>query len=141
MARPSAMKNRFTTMVSLEREDYEAFEKLVGQGNISKELRAYIKERVDLEKNEQALSSELVVDPLNLSILTQRTNQGAYNPSITSRQSTLFEAFALRDKRDEISKFINTVNDTGTLNQLEQNAKCMLKVAETRRQRLVYLKL
>lgn len=122
-------------MVSLEREDYEAFEKLVGQGNISKELRAYIKERVDLEKNEQAT---LEADPLNLSNLTQRTRQGVETHHGTNtRQSTLFETFASRDRRDEISRFINSVGDTGMLNIIESNCKAMLRVSETRRQRLV----
>lgn len=132
MARPSNMRSRFTTMVSLERDDYEAFEKIVGQGNISKELRAYIKERVDLEKNEQASQ----VDPLKLSNLTQRT-QGLLNQGTHYRQSTLFETFASRDRRDEIVKYIQSVKDTSTLNQIEQNAKCMLRVSETHRQKLV----
>ena len=120
-------------MVSLERDDYEAFEKIVGQGNISKELRAYIKERVDLEKNEQALE----VDPLRLSNLTQRNKTEAHDESKLYRQSTLFETFASRDRRDEIVKYIQSVKDTSTLNQIEQNAKCMLRVSETHRQKLV----
>lgn len=132
MARPSDLKDRFTTMVSLEREDYDAFEEFVGKGNVSKELRAMIKDRVAQEKNEKAP----LADPLGLSALTQSNLHTYVSKDKNSRQSTLFETFAVKDRRDEIVRFVKAVNDVQTLNQLEQNCKCMLKVSETHRQKI-----
>jgi len=113
-------------------DTFQQFKKMVGDQNVSRELRAMIKDRVSLQKNEQALE----VDPLRLSTLTQRT-QGLLNQGTSYRQSTLFETFASRDRRDEIVRYIKSVKDTTTLNQIEQNAKCMLRVSETHRQKLV----
>jgi len=113
-------------------DTFQQFKKMVGDQNVSRELRAMIKDRVSLQKNEQALE----VDPLRLSNLTQRT-QGLLNQGTSYRQSTLFETFASRDRRDEIVRYIKSVKDTTTLNQIEQNAKCMLRVSETHRQKLV----
>ena len=125
MARPSELKQRFTTNVNFEASDYQAFETMVGKGNVSKEIRAFIKERVELQKNEQAS----MIDPLGLSTLTQSRDNH-------TRQSTLFETFAVKDRRDEIVRFVKEVKDVQTLNQLEQNCKCMLKVSETHRQKI-----
>lgn len=91
--------------------------------NLSAEVNAMLKEKVELQKNEQALR----IDPLNLLSRTE-----AHDVRV-SRQSTLFETFAARDKRDEISAYVKTINDIPTLNTLEKNAKCMLGVAKTRR--------
>ena len=102
--------------------------------NLSAEVNAMLKEKAELQKNEQAI----MIDPLRLSNLTQSTPRTAC--SNNTRQSTLFETFASRDRRDEIVKYIQSVKDTSTLNQIEQNAKCMLKVSETHRQRLVISK-
>ena len=117
-------------------DTFQEFKKMVGDQNVSRELRAMIKDRVSLQKNEQASHSEQLVDPLNLSNLTQ---SGASDTLMcnNTRQSTLFETFASRDRRNEIVQYIQSVKDTGVLNRIEQNAKCMLKVSETHRQRLV----
>ena len=117
-------------------DTFQEFKKMVGDQNVSRELRAMIKDRVSLQKNEQASQSEQLVDPLNLSNLTQ---SGASDTLMcnNTRQSTLFETFASRDRRNEIVQYIQSVKDTGVLNRIEQNAKCMLKVSETHRQRLV----
>lgn len=110
---------------------FQEFKKMVGDQNVSRELRAMIKDRVSLQKNEQARE----VDPLGLhSNLTQRGGRPLSN---NTRQSTLFETFASRDRRDEIVQYIQSVRDTVTLNRIEQNAKCMLRVSETHRQKLV----
>ncbi len=113
-------------------DTFQEFKKIVGDQNVSRELRAMIKDRVSLQKNEQASQ----VDPLRLSNLTQ---SGASDTLMcnNTRQSTLFETFASRDRRDEIVQYIQSVKDTGVLNRIEQNAKCMLKVSETHRQKLV----
>jgi len=116
-------------------DTFQEFKKMVGDQNVSRELRAMIKDRVALQKNEQAHDGERI-DPLRLSNLTQST-QGPVNRGTHYRQSTLFETFASRDRRDEIVKYIQSVKDTSTLNQIEQNAKCMLRVSETHRQKLV----
>ena len=103
--------------------------------NLSAECNAMLKEKVELQKNEQAYT---IVDPLGLSRnLTQsdksplRQRDGDHY-----RQSTLFETFASRDRRDEISRWVKSVNDTTTLNTIETNCKAMLGVAKTRRERI-----
>lgn len=143
MVRPSELKHRFTTNVTFESEDYEQFEKLVGKGNVSKELRAFIKDRVTQQKNEQAHNGEHVIDPLGLSSLTQKhlLTYISKTEDKGSRQSTLFETFASRDRRDEIHRFVHSVNETAVLNQIETNCKAMLGVTKTRRERLVYSRL
>ena len=112
---------------------YQSFKEMVGDQNVSKELRAMIKDRVAQEKNEQAL--ERTVDPLGLSALTQSRDKN-------SRQSTLFETFAYRDRRDEINRYVKSIKDIPTLNTLVTNASCMLGVAKTHRDLIrVYPKL
>ena len=135
MVRPSELKHRFTTNVTFESEDYEQFEKLVGKGNVSKELRAFIKDRVTQQKNEQAHNGEHVIDPLGLSSLTQKhlLTYISKTEDKGSRQSTLFETFASRDRRNEINSYVKSIKDIPTLNTLVQNASCMLGVAKTHR--------
>lgn len=111
---------------------YQSFKEMVGDQNVSKELRAMIKDRVAQEKNEQAL--ERTIDPLGLSNLTQSRDNH-------TRQSTLFETFASRDRRDEIHKFVHSVKETAMLNTIETNCKAMLGVAKVRREKLVYSRL
>jgi hypothetical protein len=91
--------------------------------NLSAECNAMLKEKYELQKNEQAL------DPLNI------RNVGAANlvlPSNT-RQTSLFEAFAEKDHRDAIVKYVQSIQDTLILNKIEKNAKCMLKVSQVHR--------
>lgn len=121
------------TVVSFvaDSESLKTFKDMVGDQNFSKEIRAMIKDRVKLEKNEQALPK---VDPLNLA----RDTTNPLMKSTDYRQSTLFETFARKDKRDEICSYIQSVKDPRALNQLEQNARCMLAVSQVRRKKLVY---
>lgn len=40
------LKHRFTTNVIFEGDDYRAFEALVGKGNVSREIREWMRERL-----------------------------------------------------------------------------------------------
>lgn len=114
-----------TVSVVTDYEDFKAFKKLVGDQNVSKEIRAMIKDRVHLQKNEEPRC-----DPLGLN---------TYVSTHKSRQTSLFENIANHDKRNDIVNFIHSVKDTRILNQLEQNARCMLKVAEVQRKSIITL--
>lgn len=127
MARKAELKQRFNTMITLEYEDYQAFIKMIGEGNFSNEIRAFVKDRINLEKNEQAQA----VDPLNLTGCLKKP----YNNN--TRQSTLFESFAQNDHRDDIVKYIKSIKNTTQLNKIEQNCKCMLKVSEVHRRNII----
>lgn len=133
MARPTTIKTRFSTMISFDKIDYDEFEKLVGKGNVSKELRAFIKERVNLQKNEEAQR----YDPLGLcKSVTQSGQNEVPRLSVNTRQSTLFEAFATKDRRNEINKLIESIEDKALIDKIWINSKVLYNVADTKRKRL-----
>lgn len=110
---------------------FQDFKKLVGDQNASKEIRAMIKDRVNLQKNEQALA----VDPLNLGLVT-KSGKSALSTSENTRQCTLFETFATGDRRDEISKYVNSIRDKPTIDKVWTHSKVMYDIADRRRKEM-----
>lgn len=121
--------------VSLDFEYLEKFEEK-HKGELSSYINRMLKEETELAKNEQAHE----VDPLNLcrnSVGTSSSELGKVWPlSNNTRQSNLFESFATKDHRDQIVKFVQSIEDTTILNKIETNARCMLKVSETHRSKI-----
>lgn len=126
MGRPRTIDNRYSTMITFDKDELEAFEKLVGKGNVSNELRAFIKDRIRLEKNEQART----IDPLNLTGCLKKP----YNNN--TRQSKLFEDFATKDRRPDISKYVDSIKDKQTLDRVWLNSKVLYNVVDTKRKRM-----
>ena len=116
-----------TVSLIADYEDFKAFKKLVGDQNVSKEIRAMIRDRVNLQKNEQAQ----LVDPLRLQ------TYGGLDVCINKdRQSSLFETFVLKDSRDDMVKLVRSIPDIQTLNKLDSNLNCMVATSKTLRKEL-----
>ena len=60
MARPTELKIRVPKTLDFEYEDYKEFEEFVGKDNVSRELRAMIKNFLEIQKK-----GEAQLDPLN----------------------------------------------------------------------------
>ena len=56
--------------------------------------------------------------------------------SNNTRQSTLFEVFATKDKRDDIDKYVNSIHDKDRIDKIWLNSKVMYNIADTRRKKL-----
>jgi hypothetical protein len=108
--------------VSLDYEYLKEFEQH-SKGKLSETINAVLREEYEKQKNEQPQC-----DPLGLKFAVPKDK--------VSRQSSLFETFVTRDKRDEISKFVNQIPDIDKLNLLVANAQCMLSVSKTRRDKI-----
>lgn len=123
--------------VSLDYEYLKKYEETHGKGKISSLFSRVLQEEVELEKNTEAQR----YDPLGLcKSVTQSGQNEVPCLSVNTRQSTLFEVFGIKDRRDEIVKFVHSVRDPLLLNQIEANCKCMLKVSEVHRQKIIVRK-
>lgn len=126
MARPKNIERRIAINHSFDFDYYNEFEKLVGKGNVSDELRAYIKDRVDQSKKEEGL---MRTDPLNLRQSCEHTRDN------NTKQQTIFEFFPTKDMRNEVTQYIN--NHKGLISELEilrKNCKATADIIETRKQ-------
>ena len=122
--RPKNIDVRVPKTLSLDLDVYREFEKIVGAGNISDEIRAFMKDRVEQAKNEQGLK----INPLNLKSCspTQRSDN--------NKQANLFEHFDTIDMRNEIRLYINNIMDITQLETLRKNCNVVVSMVETRKE-------
>jgi len=112
MTRRSISEIRVNKMLSLDAESYRKFAELVGPGNVSEEIRAMIKER----------------------ILTPAEGINALEENHNKQPSYIFHDFDVKDKRDELTKYINLEPDMKKLNILFKN--CMAAATMINRRKL-----
>ena len=122
---------RVPVTLSLDLEYRDQYETTNGKGKLSELINAVLKEECEKQKNDEAL------DVLNLvphkvrndsSLITTRSNN--------TRQSTLFEVFATKDKRADINDYINSIEDKDRIDKIWLNSKVMYNIADTRRKKL-----
>lgn len=121
MARPSELRNRVLRSINFENDDYLEFEKYVGRDNVSKEIRALVKNFVVEQKKGEASS-----DPLNQVRLTT-TNSDL---SIDGTNITL-DIYLLSKK--DIVKYISAIDDVQKLAEIEDKANVCCKVARKKK--------
>lgn len=116
MGRPNEIKNRRTINVVVDGDDADIFIKEVGPNNFSKEIRAFIKDRVEQSKKEEGQLNhhKHIVDSLDLPIKLYPSKDELIN-CITN---------------EDCFKFIDNLNDTAEL-------AAILERANKRRLRLI----
>jgi len=112
MTRPVKVDDRRPKTLSLDSTYYKEFERIVGAGNVSEEIRAFIKERVEQEKG---------------------ANTGVTKNDM-AKPRYIFQDFEVRDKRDELAKYVNLETDMKKLNILFKN--CMAAASMINRRKL-----
>jgi hypothetical protein len=119
MARPAELKARVAKSINFENEDYLEFERFVGRDNVSKEIRALVKNFVEDQKKGEASS-----DPLNQ---VRLTNQGSSANNI----NTTLDIYLLSNK--DIVNYINNIEDIERLATIEARGKVFSNVARNRK--------
>jgi hypothetical protein len=96
---------------------------MVGNGHVSEELRAYVKDRVDQAKKEEGLKT----NPLNLKSCspTQRSDN--------NKQTTIFQFIDTQDKRPDLVKYIKLEPNMAKLNTLFGNCNTVVKMINKRK--------
>ena len=91
MVRPRKIKlgSRMTSTIVYDSDVYREFERLVGAGNVSEEIRAMMADRVEQSKKEEGL---LTPDPLNL-LLSSEIYYDNNRKAAISKQHNIFEYF------------------------------------------------
>lgn len=110
MARPLKLDDRRPKTLSLDSSVYKEFEKIVGPGYISEEIRAFMRERVEQEKN-----------------------GGEINQNMSNKNLGIFQEFDTKDKRDEIRRYIDMETDMTKLNILQKNCSTIVGMVNTRK--------
>ena len=123
MVRPKNIRNRASVNHVFDMDYYKEFTELVGSGNVSEELRAFIKDRVDQSKNEEGLTRT----PLNLPIVANHPK----NSNIT--QYTIFQDFDKKDCRDELVQMLNLDPDMHKLNIIYKNCNAAVGTINRRK--------
>jgi hypothetical protein len=111
MTRPIKVEDRRPKTLSLDSSYYKEFESIVGAGNVSEEIRAFIKERVDESKGVKNVAKH-----------------------DTSKPNYIFQDFETKDKRDELRKYIGLEPDMHKLNTLYRNCKTVVGMVDTRKE-------
>jgi hypothetical protein len=118
MARPAELKARVAKSINFENEDYLEFERFVGRDNVSKEIRALVKNFVEDQKKGEASS-----DPLNQ---VRLTNQGS-----SKIINTTLDIYLLSNK--DIINYISNIEDIERLATIEARGKVFSNVARNRK--------
>lgn len=105
--RPKNIRNRGTINHVFDLDEYTRFVEMVGVGNASEELRAFIKDRIE---GPQETTTE--------------------EPKSTT---TLFMHFDNKDVRNELVNFINKETDMNKLNILYKNCKTVVSMVDKRK--------
>ena len=106
--RPKNIDVRVPKTLSLDLDVYREFEKIVGAGNISDEIRAFMKDRISLRDN--------------------------YVPKQDKpKPNYIFQDFETKDKRDELRTYIEQEPDMKKLNTLYLNCNSIVGMVERRR--------
>jgi hypothetical protein len=121
MGRPSELKNRVPRNVNFENDDYLEFERIVGRDNVSKEIRAFIKNFVEEQKKGEASS-----DPLNQVRLQQQSSTKSYD-----NINTTLDIYLLSKK--DIVNYISQIDDVERLATIEDRGNVFCKVARNRK--------
>lgn len=106
--RPKIMNERIAMNVMFDSKELREFEEIVGKGNISKEIRAMIKDHLETRKKEEGQQSDL----LNLPNINN-------NPELVSYITNyLFERLSKVEL--DVLLLINNTNDTMDLVKISE---------------------
>ena len=106
--RPKNIDVRVPKTLSLDLDVYREFEKIVGAGNISDEIRAFMKDRISLRDNNVPKQDK-------------------------PKPNYIFQDFETKDKRDELRTYIEQEPDMKKLNTLYLNCNSIVGMVERRR--------
>lgn len=98
-----------------EGEEYREFKALVGENNVSKELRAMIHNFIEQQKNGKALE-----DPINLQSIKQSLND----------MNHINDIYVCSSRQTDINEFIVNAPDYETLRHLRDRGKQIHDVAQ-----------
>jgi len=129
--RPKNIDVRVPKTLSLDLDVYREFEKIVGTGNISDEIRAFMKDRVEQAKKEEGM---VQTNPLNLVMAITNTNNSNNN-----KHNSIFQFIDVVDNRPELVKYIDTEPSISKFDVLFKNCKAIVKIIEKRRNELAVL--
>jgi hypothetical protein len=124
MARPAELKARVAKSINFENEDYLEFERFVGRDNVSKEIRALVKNFVEDQKKGEASS-----DPMNQVRLSVHSDSRSSRTDINV--NTTLDIYLLSNK--DIVNYINNIEDIERLATIEARGKVFSNVARNRK--------
>jgi hypothetical protein len=119
MARPAEIKIRVPRSVNFEYEELREFIDIVGNDNVSKEIRAMIRNFLENEKK-----GEAQLDPLH-------QVRGSTSFESLDHINTTLDIYALGQQN--IRENIQKIEDVRTLARIEANGKTAYKVARQRK--------
>src|SRR5215212_709195 len=133
MGRPAEIKVRVARNINFENDDLLDFEKFVGKDNVSKEIRALVRNFVEDQKKGEASSS----DPLNQIRLQQETNHSSKSISRHDGINTTLDIYLLSKK--DIVDYVWSINDVPTLAIIEEKSKICHRVAKNKKHEITPL--
>lgn len=119
------VKNARTISVIVNNDEYEEFKGLLPKGTtVGEYVRKVMKEEVELQKKELALTSSSI-----------GVCYGNNKPSETIKGNSTLDIWLL-EKRD-IIKHIDNISDIKTLAQIEEKGKVFYTIAQTKKRRIL----
>lgn len=117
MARPHELKYPISRVINLDFEEYQQFKEIVGENNVSKEIRAMVHNFLEKEKKDVAQT-----DPLNLNKLDRVTKSGDDIIHIGIYEST--------DYCNEVRSLIKAESDNYKISRAKNNFYDLFRYCE-----------